>query len=47
MAGASGNAVAQDNPAIVEKQMTDSQKEKAMDSARELFARIEAKKAGK
>ena len=47
MTGASGNSVAQDNPAIVEKQMTDSQKEKAMNSARELFARIEAKKAGK
>ena len=47
MTGASGNAVAQDNPAIAEKQRTDSQKEKAMDSARELFARIEAKKAGK
>ena len=40
VAGASGNADAKKALVIVEKQMTDTQKEKAMDLARELFAKL-------
>ena len=40
IAGASGHADAKTNLAIVEKEMTDTQKEKAMDLARELFAKL-------
>ena len=44
IAGANGNERAKENLAIVEKEMTDTQKEKAMDLARELFAKIPKKK---
>ena len=40
IAGANGNKNAKKNLALVEKEMTDSQKEKAMDLARELFAKL-------
>ena len=40
IAGAKGFEDAKTNLAIAEKQMTDSQKEKAMDLARELFAKL-------
>jgi hypothetical protein len=40
IAGANGNEDAKKNLAIAEKRMTDSQKEKAMDLARELFAKL-------
>ena len=40
IAGANGSEIAKNNLAIAEKQMTDSQKEKAMDLARELFAKL-------
>ena len=43
IAGAKGNESAKKNLAIIEKQMTDSQKEKATDLARELFGRLEKK----
>ena len=43
IAGAKGDEDAKKNLAIAEKQMTDSQKEKATDLARELFARLEKK----
>ena len=43
IAGAKGHENAQKNLSIVEKQMTDSQKEKATDLTRELFARLENK----
>ncbi|MSU46645.1 MAG: sel1 repeat family protein [Lacunisphaera sp.] len=41
IAGAKGYEKAKENLAIVEKGMTDSQKEKAMDLARELFAKLQ------
>jgi TPR repeat protein len=44
IAGASGDEDAKKNLAIVEKQMTSEQKAEAMKLAREMFARIEAKK---
>jgi TPR repeat protein len=44
IAGANGNEEAKKNLAIVEKKMTDTQKEKAMDLARELFAKLPKKK---
>ena len=40
IAGANGHENAKKNLGIIEKQMTDSQKEKAMDLARELFAKL-------
>ena len=40
IAGAKGHEIAKKNLEIAEKQMTDSQKEKAMDLARELFAKL-------
>jgi TPR repeat protein len=40
IAGAAGHESAKRNLAIVEKEMTDTQKEKAMDLARELFAKL-------
>ena len=40
IAAAQGNEDAKKNLANVEKEMTDSQKEKAMDLARELFAKL-------
>ena len=40
IAGAKGHENAKKNLAVVEKEMTDSQKEKAMDLARELFAKL-------
>ena len=43
IAGAKGDEDAKKILAIIEKQMTDSQKEKATDLARELFARLEKK----
>ena len=43
IAGANGDEDAKKLLVIIEKQMTDSQKEKAMDLARELFARLEKK----
>ena len=43
IAGAKGHEDAKTNLAIAEKQMTDSQKEKATDLAREMFARLEKK----
>jgi hypothetical protein len=42
-----GDAGAQKNLEIVEKGMSTDQKTKAMDLARELFAKIETNKAGK
>jgi TPR repeat protein len=44
IAGANGYEDAKKNLAIIEKEMTDSQKEKAMDLARELFAKLPPKK---
>ena len=44
IAGANGHENAKKNLGIIEKQMTDSQKEKAMDLARELFAKLPPKK---
>jgi TPR repeat protein len=44
IAGAKGYENAKKYLAVVEKEMTDSQREKATDLAREMFARIEAKK---
>ena len=40
IAGAAGHEDAKKSLALVEKQMTDTQKEKAMDLARELFAKL-------
>ena len=40
VAGANGNVKAKENLAIIEQQMTDPQKAKAMDLARELFAKL-------
>ncbi len=40
IAGANGNENAKKNLAIAEKEMTESQKEKAMELARELFAKL-------
>jgi hypothetical protein len=40
IAGAAGNEEAKKTQAILEKQITDTQKEKAMDLARELFAKL-------
>jgi len=44
IAGAADLEIAKKNLAIIEEQMTDTQKEKAMDLARELFAKLPAKK---
>lgn len=44
IAGAKGHEDAKKKLAIIEMQMTDSQKEKAMDLARELFAKLPPKK---
>jgi hypothetical protein len=44
IAGAAGDEEAKNALAILEKQMTDTQKEKAMDLARELFAKLPKKR---
>ena len=44
LSGVSGNDRAKNKLAMVQKEMTDSQKEKAMDMARDLFAKLPKKK---
>ena len=44
IAGAAGSKSAKKDLVMVEKQMTDTQKEKAMDLARELFLKLPKKK---
>jgi len=44
IAGANGHERAKKNLTSIEKEMTDSQKEKAMDMARELFAKLPKEK---